>query len=56
MLSNQSKERTLVGEVISTVALAGQISRSPVKQIQFALFCDWCTTLPTDAGTLTLHN
>jgi hypothetical protein len=27
VLSNQNKERTLVGEVISTVALAGQISR-----------------------------
>lgn len=26
-LSNQSKERALVGEVISTVALADQISR-----------------------------
>ena len=26
-MSNQSKERTLVGEVISTVALADQISR-----------------------------
>ena len=27
MLDNESKERALVGEVISTVALAGQISR-----------------------------
>ena len=27
VLDNESKERTLVGEVISTVALAGQISR-----------------------------
>ena len=28
-LSNQSKERALVGEVISTVALAGRGFRSP---------------------------
>ena len=27
ILDNESKERALVGEVISTVALAGQISR-----------------------------
>jgi hypothetical protein len=27
VLNNESKERALVGEVISTVALAGQISR-----------------------------
>ena len=48
-LSNQSKERALVGEVISTVALADQISREFSARIRALT---WRSSSPT---TLTSH-
>jgi small GTP-binding protein len=50
VLDNESRERTLVGDVISTVALAGQISRElPVSDHGISMEIE----LRSDAGTAT---